>query len=1357
MGRYIGSPESLVSEIENIVPTASRFNNRCLYTTPGTYSFTVPSGISSITAVAAGPGGEQCSIMKCLVTCGMMRCLIAGQMITKCLSLEAACNYTCPACSPTLGTCLCAFDVCRCLCVCMQKIQWCMYQCTSGDVGSSNCINCYELSCLGMLNQTQYFTYSPSGAGGGYVEKTANTAPGCVYDVVVGANCCAGGFSCVSGANVSICATGPKLSSGAHISEATQCDVYFHNGSAWVCMLPENIMTSCTLVTCLCTSPSRCFARQCRCGTYGGMCYCIVSSWDLKCSPGCGFGGDINRVGGWCVLDLCNSLTGTANTSYYQYDCHLCTMQNACLSGWLYACTAAAGNICTAFCLMRDCVAPACCTTISDIRSYNFIRTYADNMHCFMNHASPCFATFKDVCTVQNFIYAQNIREVGDSIACVTNFCVNASGTHNPYSTPAAATQHTYDKWVTNLCLHTCTCQSSCWYCSPSGATCNNDQCYKNEFYYDFMCACYCYNPFRLMNCDNVGNVNNRFKFGGSSAGNYFRNGVSGLGDESVYTLTCNRQFGHCGSTPYVACCSFNCGFNNYSSTCCAIACWSRNGGSFSTDGNMFVDMYCFQCISNNGSPCSYAGYGGSSFCCMLCLGQNFGLWAIQKSTGNQYGYAGCDFLCTTYIRASTGLCNSLDTLDVRLPNALTTCLSGFTGFRWKTYNNPHKNIFGNQMLNMFGAEGGMYCRSCHGYTRICHIFCEDSAYGGTGCVLGVCVWPARTTNRYYNVCCALDSCFSAGVGGLLKQIISACGTYSNICDCNCVCIFDCGNGQCRSMFGCAQCYMVACHNYWPNCVGYNFITSSCKVFNMNPTINLYDYWCSSPCLCAVNQVGLQTPFCHMQTFGHNLVYPEKWLTSLYYPGANTVSPCCIYKSTDNIDITDNHYNATYTAGFYICSCSQMYYMACGCDPQSACFRNRATLTRLNTGACLSQTKTFASVSCPLANNQSYAQGGAGIGTAGIWGEGVITCTLVCSGGGNLRCIVPCCNIAMCYVDPPPGQCGTCTFCKALGWGLGPNQVTLSVVDLAGCGQGAQIITQFTGMGCCCGMASTIGGCTGTIPINSLCAGCSHISQVDLLGTGGTNYTACTVICSQIDRYVWTCCTYRNMMGNMFCCWIAYCCNCWIPEAGTFRCSAFVNTDGCARAMGCMCGVSLQPLFCAIVQPAYSCYCCVASVYAEGSGGGSKTGQSYCAKYSSIIDSPTIVSINPARGGRGNESPYEPYYYSYPGISARLSTPKSPTQYVGDTATGCCWFDTPQINGSGGNGMFCSADFSCIYVQEPGPGGGGSNGAKADGTICGLGGVLGGGAGCCGTGGYGGGAGWMGTPGTGMVVIYWNT
>ena len=38
-------------------PKKSRYQNRCLYTTPGLYQFTVPSGVTTINTVVVGPGG----------------------------------------------------------------------------------------------------------------------------------------------------------------------------------------------------------------------------------------------------------------------------------------------------------------------------------------------------------------------------------------------------------------------------------------------------------------------------------------------------------------------------------------------------------------------------------------------------------------------------------------------------------------------------------------------------------------------------------------------------------------------------------------------------------------------------------------------------------------------------------------------------------------------------------------------------------------------------------------------------------------------------------------------------------------------------------------------------------------------------------------------------------------------------------------------------------------------------------------------------------------------------------------------------------------------------------------------------
>jgi hypothetical protein len=155
-----------------------------------------------------------------------------------------------------------------------------------------------------------------------------------------------------------------------------------------------------------------------------------------------------------------------------------------------------------------------------------------------------------------------------------------------------------------------------------------------------------------------------------------------------------------------------------------------------------------------------------------------------------------------------------------------------------------------------------------------------------------------------------------------------------------------------------------------------------------------------------------------------------------------------------------------------------------------------------------------------------------------------------------------------------------------------------------------------------------------------------------------------------------------------------------------------------------------------------------------GSGGGSVAGQG--PTDISVTDTNALVSVAPGRGGRGCESPYVPYFSSYPGISTTVTDTGNPSSFVGDATTGCDWFDTKQIRGSGGNGCFVSAAYGCIAAKNPGPGGGGAVGCDATGNLIGCGGVLAGGSGCCGIGGYGGGAGYCGTPGNGLVVIYWN-
>jgi len=157
-----------------------------------------------------------------------------------------------------------------------------------------------------------------------------------------------------------------------------------------------------------------------------------------------------------------------------------------------------------------------------------------------------------------------------------------------------------------------------------------------------------------------------------------------------------------------------------------------------------------------------------------------------------------------------------------------------------------------------------------------------------------------------------------------------------------------------------------------------------------------------------------------------------------------------------------------------------------------------------------------------------------------------------------------------------------------------------------------------------------------------------------------------------------------------------------------------------------------------------------------GSGGGTIDGTLYTTKCVDVTDSAAVQKVVIGRGGRGCEPEASPYFNSYPGISTTITQPTDPSAFEGDVATGCSWFDTKQIRGSGGNGCFTSGVFGLVAAQNPGPGGGGAVGCDSLGNLIGCGGVLAGGSGCCGNGGIGGGAGRCGTPGNGMVVIYWN-
>ena len=99
MARYKSSPGSASVGIAEIAQITSRHNNRCLYTTPGSYTYTVPAGITSILAVAVGPGSKPIEGLKCvdLMTCGIVTACIAQTYIQCCCT-----NCVRSCCTPTV-------------------------------------------------------------------------------------------------------------------------------------------------------------------------------------------------------------------------------------------------------------------------------------------------------------------------------------------------------------------------------------------------------------------------------------------------------------------------------------------------------------------------------------------------------------------------------------------------------------------------------------------------------------------------------------------------------------------------------------------------------------------------------------------------------------------------------------------------------------------------------------------------------------------------------------------------------------------------------------------------------------------------------------------------------------------------------------------------------------------------------------------------------------------------------------------------------------------------------------------------------------------------------------------------------
>lgn len=295
MARYVSTPAR-----------ATGFANRCVYSTPGAYTFTVPDGVTSIKAIAVGGGSPGST----------------GFVDDYSLITQIACPTACCSCGGVALTAYRCYGYGAC-------VRWDMRQ---------------------TIQRTPYlldkYAYAYTGSGGGYAEKTIPVTPGDSFCVTVGDEEESSSF----GAHIT--ATG--ASAPAVVRSSTPCRY------GWTRINRDGDSTNCraTLGVCeciMCTPQQAANGSQaewCTCWFLDGCCTnsstyykwsqtldCPVIS--LTSNPGCGIGGDVNYTGGPSVSFSVQTLA----TQEYTYGCPstYCNDQTN-WTGKMYSCL----NLCAA-------------------------------------------------------------------------------------------------------------------------------------------------------------------------------------------------------------------------------------------------------------------------------------------------------------------------------------------------------------------------------------------------------------------------------------------------------------------------------------------------------------------------------------------------------------------------------------------------------------------------------------------------------------------------------------------------------------------------------------------------------------------------------------------------------------------------------------------------------------------------------------------------------------------------------------------------------------------------------------------------------------------------------------------------
>lgn len=749
----------------------------------------------------------------------------------------------------------------------------------------------------------------------------------------------------------------------------------------------------------------------------------------------------------------------------------------------------------------------------------------------------------------------------------------------------------------------------------------------------------------------------------------------------------------------------------------CCVTGWTPGGSAtfiFQTltgsaiDGNAYSDPFC-----NMGSLPKFGGASAGNYYnngkdpaantvfCIYCTGPKF-FGNLCCSTCDFYSYWACQ--ATIWCCMTSSACHS------------TRYGTGLVAQNGPMYGIGGGYIFGNKACTWAQVCDCMKSKTNYGFVDLTDSFwCELPSYHFS---FG---WMCRTK-------CSLDhlTCSAEGVNNISgTKVTLACyyenaNNYSTVASCAATCFCTCemfcepsiqlcadySYGRCSTI--CSICCSAFVHNYNPSPIN----GSTANTCSLGWGANRY---CGGTCL---------------QTVCTN--HPVINLWDQYYYQDNS---CCIRAR--------NRQNKEWNQSWFIFPIIEALYGS-GTTPTTVCCDiciclNYNELKSANTTTCtyipgpLPAGSVGTNVHCCLGNNTEISSFYHKHFFRRI---GETTCNFFChcAGYGVYKC-----RTRISFNGFTHNVCAACAVNSVTG-------CQVCVYGQGGAGTGG--LPTKTTYFCDATSTSTASGVITGITITD--GGCGYWAcppQPVVISATGRGFNGCS-----IDRMAVCFCTSANF--NV--------CSC--VEAVRIICGGegYSNNDTIQFKGGaiCTCYYSCASPTCwkaptatLTVSSGGAGYAISATSY--GAGGGACSDACECIL---SINSDVIKCVKPVYGGKGN-TPDLPTYWSYKeGIENKLNSITPPCCYVGDSASGCSWFDTPQIRGSGAIPCFVSACLPTLYPSPAGPGGGGAIGNNDIQVVSSAahGGIFAGGASICGNGGIGAGAGIGGTPGTGMVVFYWN-